>query len=459
MKFIVLFICLTNLLHAKESPWSQDLSNMDKDGTVFMGQSKSTIDWGHLTEDWLDFKKWKKDRVFKDNNPLWKVKFRQKNTREKVAAVIKCVGDCFLYSTSKAKRISYNSGLFEGDELTTGEDSLVWIILANGSLLRLSPNTSIALNEFNLSKDKTFTYIRVNEGHVYFESRLNGQYKTLNLPESDQLFLPLEELGANREYFSMFEYRKLSESKRILYEAEKNPGALTQYKTLNEMVKKTDTFMDNASHITILNTPSFTVETNSGNLNIFYKHNSISYIRYKKTSFNFKTDKELLPPIINFRDNLKFFALNSRTYELPKDGKSITRSDKNFRFSDFNIKRIPSILMAREIILRRKFPFLFKKSLDEKKLAQTFGYKFWKDEDINKRIFFLRESIHDREKNTISLIKKYIDKEDFKLEDIFYKNSSYVKAKSEEYKSSLAYKKIREFSDLQYFVWVMQNAR
>jgi hypothetical protein len=445
---------------AKDSPWPQDFSKTDEDQKVFSGQDKSTVDWNDLDESWLDLNKWKESRKFKDNNPLWKLKLRGFKVKEKIGAVIKCVGVCYLQSGLGPKAIEHNSALFEGDEVETKEGSALWIVLINGSIIRLSQSTTLALSEVNLINDSIFVYLRLNDGHIYYESRDDVKFKELNLAESDQLFHPLNELKANREYYSMYEYRKLSRDLRATYEAERNPGALSQYQALNALIDTKESFLNTNKSLTIINTAAYTVKLSKGNLNLFYKANSKSFIGFKHNSYNvISNDLNQSEIKVNIRNNKKFKSIGEGTYEVSKDAFSINKIESIFKPVNLNIKRIPSIHIAREILLRRKFPFLFEKQLDQKEMIVTYGYKTWLKEKMNQRISFLDDTIYERELNTLKLSKRFIKSTDQKIESIFNQDNAIAKAKQDLYNSTVEFKNIRSFSDLDYFVWVMNNAK
>lgn len=458
----MIFMTVCAICFAKDSPWPQDFSKTDKDQKLFFGQDKSTVEWNDLDDSWLDFDKWKENREFKDKNPLWKLKLREFKVKEKIGAVIKCVGVCYLQSGLGPKIVEHNSALFEGDEVETKEGSAIWIVLINGSIIRLSQNTTLALSEVNLLEDSIFVYLRLNSGHIYYESRSDHIFKKINLAESDQLFHPLNELKANREYYSMYEYRNLSDDLKVTYEAEKNPGALTQYDSLNKLIDTKSSYINTSKALTIINTAAYTVKLDSGNVNLFYKANSKSLIDYKVNSYNvIATDSDSNNKTIqvNIRKNKNFVNINEGSYEVSKDATSMNQSDDLFKPINLNIKRIPSIHLAREILLRRKFPFLFQEKLDQKEMIVNYGYKIWDKKIIDARISFLNKSIYKRELKTLKLSKQFIKSSDQPITSIFDQKNALAKAAKDLYKSTYEFKAIRSFSDLDYFVWVMNNAK
>lgn len=459
MKILSLVFILCSMSFAKDLAWPQDLAESDLDTKVFLNQSKSTIDWDRLDIGWLDFHNWKEEREFKDKNPLWKLKLREFKVREKIGAVIKCVGECYLESGIGPKKVEFNSALFEGDEIKTKHDSLMWVVLANGSIVRLSQNTTLALGEINFNDKSNFLYLRLNEGHIYYEKRTNSRFTPLNLPETDQSFWPLAEAKANREFYSIFEYRRISKESRATYEAERNPGAFTQYKALNKMIEDDSNYLSYANSKVILNTASYTVQFSNGNYNFFYKANSESYIGIRNRSFNVEEKETGAICEINLRDSRVFKKLKSGTYKVNKTANRLIKVANKFKISELNIKRIPTIQMAREIILRRKFPFLFKAELNKEKMITEYGYALWDNDKLEKRIAELHEVIFEREIKTLDLTKRFIQEKDIKLEDTFIAKNIMLKANHYKLRNSFEYKKIRRFSNFDYFVWVMENGR
>lgn len=451
-----LILLLISFSISASEVWKQDLSKMDVDTLVYKGQNKSTIQWKEINPyKWLDFDEWKKTRAFRDKNPYWKMKLRQRKNIEKMAAVIKCVGKCTLDHGNGQKEIQYNSGLFEGDEIFTHENSSMWITLINGTIIRLYEKTSISLNEINLLKDKTSSYIRLNSGHIYLESRFNEEYTKLNLPESDQLFLPLEELVANREYFQIEEFRKLKKHQKPLYEGEKNPGALGQYTKLNEALVKKDQYLDKAEHLTLINSPNALIQLKTGRLNFSYYPNGNSFIQYNQKPFNIKSKSLKGDLLLKGHNEDQFKFVSEGNYIATND--KIIESENYFKFSSRLTKRIPSILLAREEILKRKFPFLYFQEIESKGMILDYGYILWPKKIIDKREEFLTINLLKRELKNFSKMKELFATNDSVPVDSNKFNSiknKYYKAK----KSSLA-KKIREFSDNEYYVWVMQNAK
>src|SRR5690606_4233162 len=100
----------------------------------------------------------------------------------------------------------YRSRIHEGDEIVTDKNSMAWVMLIDGTLLRISPNSSISFNDVNLSKQQTQFFMRLNYGHVYIQPRFSGKFEAQDMAETDGAFLPLLEKTANREFYMIQEY-------------------------------------------------------------------------------------------------------------------------------------------------------------------------------------------------------------------------------------------------------------
>ena len=147
--------------------------------------------------DWLNFDYWKKASKLKDEVQKWETILQEKRLREIMGRVVECVGDCRLFRGRGFNSTNYRSSIREGDELITLGDSYAWIFLMDGTLVRVSPDTSVTFKEFNVGKKEFFVHIRVNSGNVVYMNRSRSPLKEVTDRETDQIFLPLEFYEAN----------------------------------------------------------------------------------------------------------------------------------------------------------------------------------------------------------------------------------------------------------------------
>lgn len=149
---------------------------VEKDVKPLKGQTYSLIPWSTLDpEEWLSIHNWRDEREIKDKNPDWKVRLRDDRQLELVGKIIKCSGECPVYRGVDGVLGQHLTRLVEGDELQTGKDSVAWVYLMDGTLLRVGPSSSVAMQEINWAKGEVFYHISLNRGHAYWHPRESGE--------------------------------------------------------------------------------------------------------------------------------------------------------------------------------------------------------------------------------------------------------------------------------------------
>lgn len=170
------------------------------EAVVYKQQTRSLIDWKNINSDtWLDFDQWKNHTESIAKSPDWERKLRERTLVESVGTVLSCVGECRVYRGSGHHKALYRTKVLEGDEIETEAESYIWIVLIDGTMVRLSPQSSITFREVNLGKTKNFMQARFNHGNILWLARTPYKYKQTNLRETDSLFLPLDFYEANPE--------------------------------------------------------------------------------------------------------------------------------------------------------------------------------------------------------------------------------------------------------------------
>ncbi len=448
--------------------WGVKPSKIDVDGDIFKGQGKSLIDWKVDHYMWLDFNKWKEQRAARDKLPDWKIKLREVQHVELIGKVIKCYGVCNVFRGRSDINADYMSRIYEGDEVITSEHSYAWVALADGSIFRLSPKSSITFNEINFGVKDYFYFVRLNHGHIHWQVRKSGHHKEENLAETDLLFYPLMLKEANREYFSILEYDKMDHDQRLLYHTRKNPGHVSQYKKLNELlVEKSDV-------INSKNTKIFMVTANSSyfientHFDLFYATNGESKFRYRTSLEGFESTDERESNVTAFLrgyNNREEKSLSEDTwYKVPRVGKSIEEEDftDQFKTIDLFIKRTPTIHLARELIIRENFTHLLYDGDDASHISTNFGYRLWDEDEkeFNQRYKYLKEYTRRVETTNITSMNKVF--KDRKPED--FDSSYYHRALSQHMKKlkNLYNKKrsvVPELNQLQYYIWILKYAK
>ncbi|MBC74496.1 MAG: hypothetical protein CME64_00615 [Halobacteriovoraceae bacterium] len=453
------------LLHVDE--WGVKPKN-DLEVLKYKGQERSTVDWENIDENtWLDFNKWKEQLKVKESTPDWKLKLKESQYSELVGRVIQCLNACRKYSKSGGSTAQYTSEIHEGDEISTGMHSYAWVFLRDGSIMRISPRTSISFLEVNLSEEKVFFLARLNHGHVYFEQRKIGKFPMVNKPETDMGMYPLLEKKANRSYFARKEYQDLTPKQRLLYTLEQNPGHVSQYLELNRSLERgksaflkrsTEFFIFTANATFLMQNPIF---------HLFHETSGETYVKLNESIDHLNlTDTRTTAGEVYFRgyNNKSFQKLPTQKWlTVDPEGLSIEDLENSelVRPVEYFVKRIPSIHLARERFLEKNSPFMFMESLDEKPLANLHGLRLWNNgkEELELRKKYLFERIRRVETTNLRSIKKVFKNSrqrgftrDFYTEAL---SRTLMALKNlNNYNSQV----VKETTETEYYLWILNNA-
>ena len=160
----------------------------------YKNQKQSVTKWENLSiNSFLSFKEWKEDSDNKSLVPEWETISLERNHRELVGRIYQCVGSCRVDRGESFFNGSYQTGLYEGDEIQTIGDSYAWIFLFDGTMVRLSPSSSITFNELNIGVKENFLNARINVGNVLWLSRSEKTFLENNIRETDVVFFPYSE--------------------------------------------------------------------------------------------------------------------------------------------------------------------------------------------------------------------------------------------------------------------------
>ncbi len=359
----------------------------------FGQERKNLIDWKRLNpEDWLSYERWKVQRYVREHDKDWKRKIIEKRNREVIGFVIDCINICEKIH----RKIGTRNTIWEGDTITTGKASYLWMFLMDGTLVRLSPETSLTFKEINLSSKETFFYGRHNWGHIFWLSRSPFFYKETDLEETDAGFLPLNYFEANtfalkNDHLSL---------------------PIKKYKKLNKLIKENNIFIKKKTHYAFLVLSNGTVFLKNGNIEVLRQHLSKSYIKLHSDDILLQEGERETKGLFFYRGlaNANELSLKENTwYEIPRDGRSLATLSKNrnFQIGEAFLKRITSILIARELFLKRYSQFFF----------TAHGYLRWTSMDEDKselrlRVDFLKNDTRINETLLISKSKKLF--KDFK---------------------------------------------
>ncbi|MEE2743410.1 MAG: hypothetical protein VYD54_05845, partial [Bdellovibrionota bacterium] len=229
--------------------------SLDSAELYFKGQKRSLTRWEGIDQKkWLDFYSWKKEREGKDRFLSWENLKRERDLKERVGHVVDCRGKCLLYRGLGKNKIQFRSTIREGDEIQTFKDSYLWIFLLDGTMVRLSPLSSITLKEINLTQREVFIHARVNFGNLLWLSRDDVGLSEIEKRETDTLFQPIP------LYEALPKVKKEKVNEKDLFSFFKKDGpTLEQYKKLNQFIDKDRAFYESKKKLAFLVMPNATL--------------------------------------------------------------------------------------------------------------------------------------------------------------------------------------------------------
>ena len=329
----------------------------------------------------LSFEVWKEQRALKDQKPVWDRDVRDREVREEVGRLLECVGDCRIYGGPHFFPARYRSSIREGDDVVTMEDSYLWIYLFDGTLVRLSPHSSVSLKEINIGIKENFLHARLNSGNILWFSRHRQKFKPRERKETDSIFLPLSyyeanvktsEAQINEEDLSFFledsqiiksKYKRLNalieENNKSIFKNQKPTYSYLVFPNGTLWGKNLSTefivLMGNKSYFKLRGARQLGLERGVGEI----ASQATFYFR------GFENQKEATPDL-----NL--------WYEVGERGLSLKEEENYRRFSpgEFLTSNIPTILAAREL-MARKYSSFAHASMDAQTLSTRFGYRQW----------------------------------------------------------------------------------
>ena len=476
-KTILLFViisahtCLAlETLRTNEGEWSIDESTIDPDDLEYgREQFKDLTDWKNINaSDWTDLSVWKMQRAAKDKTPNWRVLVRNKRDSEPVGKLIKCLGRCTYFTGEFSSQAKSLTNLKEGDEFQTSDNSTAWIVLVDGTLLRVSPNTSLTFNEVNLSKDEVFFLVRLNFGHLQYQSRLQGKFKALNESESDLAFLPLLVKKANREYFSILEYERFNKAEKIQYSIVPNAGYISQYVDLNDRTNNKDHVALKRDTKIFFYTPNISLVSKNMNGSLFYSPRGNTYLKVEETiPFFTSMDSRVQEVSYQLRgyETRSMKALETNKWlKVNIEGTELSESSKNIHHLHAArgfLRRIPTIQLAREIYLNQYFVDALDPVHDGNTLARDHGIRLWnegKRPEMFLRETYLREYIRRTETTNLKSLAKIYPEENLDVFDVSYIEDAMFKhyTKLKRFYSP-AHMAVREMNQNEYYLWLLRN--
>lgn len=381
---------------------------LGKSSFYIKGRDKSLIDLEKQDlRKWLDLNTWKTERLLKDQNPGWKKNIYFQTHKERFGKMISCHGKCKIYRGRKYLYGGIYSNIIEGDDIETEENSYAWVFLYDGSLIRISPNSSVSFKEFNVGEKEFFVYIRINQGNVLTLSRDKNAPEKSPMRETDSLF--------SREILRVFDYAYLKRPRdpgdvfnELLSLKEREQQ---KYDFLKEQMEKNNQMIRGKDTKFLVVFPNGSLFSNSLNAEIFVNLGGESYFELRDNN-QVGSNSNALFLYRGYRKKESSILEDSGVYRVSPDGRELLSLNIDFfKFSKSLVRRIPSILLVRERWIEKYSLGLFEKNLDYELLAKKEGYRLWSGFDNNgelsQRISFLNSFTRKRETGYLVSLEKY----------------------------------------------------
>ncbi|MGB0452283.1 MAG: hypothetical protein ACPGJV_01110 [Bacteriovoracaceae bacterium] len=308
-----------------------------------------------------------------------------------MARVLDCVGDCVLYKGDRHSKLSSRSKIHEGDEVVTGKGGHLYILLLDGQLIKVAPETSLTFHEVNIGTENIFFNLALNWGNIRGIARDRKAYPYQNQRETEQLFLPLAIREANIERTNTSDLFQDNKGKKLVDK-------------LNDKIDLHNTDLGSRYSSYFITFFNGYLNCESCSFEILSLMGNKSYIKIPEVSnIEYWTKQRGIPPrapnIVSYSGEA-FKDLEYKTwYQLNSDGDLDQDKDdqKKLYFNDYLTSYIPTLLHGREIFFQRYFKDLYSSLISPRELANKFGYRLWGREkfqgqdDMNARMFYVKK--------------------------------------------------------------------
>jgi hypothetical protein len=456
----------TELDLRKEDDWQVSPQKVKKNlSTPHKGHDHSLIPWSNLDpEDWLSIQTWLAERKIKDATPNWKLRLRQAKLGELAGKMLNCHGTCYIYRGSRKARGQHLSRILEGDEVKTTKDSVAWIYMMDGSLLRLSSETSVSINEFNIGESQIFILARLNQGHVFWHPRHTKELTPDFQPETDSASLPLMVREANQQYFERDLFKRQNDQARLSEVFELDENAVTnQFLAINKILNRNNGLIPLPTKVMFVS-PNSTVVGAKVSFDYLYYPGGKGYLKKRST----EEGEEFSLHLRGYNDSLVIPIADTTWHEIIPNGRVVTPLldvPGILQITELLTKRIKTIELAREIWVEAFTVPMLENRKNPTLMAREFGYTIW-GEELKKRFDFLVEYTRRIETTNLRSLENLL----LKLE----KNGEVVSRELSEdhYRASLNHyllglksrydnkkMKVREMNDFQYYAWILTNGK
>lgn len=456
----------TSPTYHEKIDWRVEEEKVIRDSSVpNKGQRYSIIPWSTLvTEEWLSLDNWLLQREVKDATPDWKIRLRHAEHREIVGKVLQCRGQCRVLRGTNKSTAQYLSRIHEGDEFVTDKDSVAWLYMMDGTLMRISPETSVSLQEINLSQKDFFYLIRLNQGHISWHTRQKKEFAKDLSPETDSLSLPLMVKESNLQFFERLIYNRQNSHQRLLEFIDLDENAIVeQYKSLNSLQLENNKMMTISTNLMLV-TPTGTISAFNTSFDAVYTLGANAFFKIKENNI----EKKILLNLRGYLSESQNEILDESWYKIESNGRSFSKLEDvpgTLQVLELLTKRIKTIELAREIWVKQfTLPMLPLLSNPEK-MAVEYGYTIWGDK-LQDRINFLFEYTRRVETTNLKSIMNLLtrlegsdQKVNNEITEALYRQSlkHYLLGLKSKYDNKKI--RVREMSDVQYYVWILRNGK
>lgn len=436
----------------------------DLDHPRLKDAAHSLIPWGTLKpERWLNVRLWIQERDLRDQDPYWRIKMRLSALPEQVGKVVSCVGVCVLRRGLGSNRVRYLSRVVEGDEIVTEKNSYLWMLLTDGTLVRLAPESSLALMEMDVSAKKFFFHARLNQGMVYWKARNRWEQVVSDLTETDRLFLPLLDPEVNLESFQRAIYRSATEEGRfLLASASEVLAQKERYEKINGLIRENNT-TQLLDHEALIVAPNASVLSINRELTLFYRPLGSSYILSKsKGEFDTGEGRENNTAVVfarGFNNTERTYLDSEQWHEMDAEGKNLAVMENVpplLAASEILTKRIPSLILLREKWLAQT-KGLWQTLGDSEALATNWGLRLWGDE-LAQRLDFLQEYTRRIETSNLRALARVTPKPGPEFDGRYFSRALEAYFRGIKQRYSHGNTSVLEMVPMHYYGWVLINA-
>ncbi|WPU64054.1 hypothetical protein [Peredibacter starrii] len=451
-------------LHQKED-WKVEPKKVEADvSEPAKGQGYSIIPWSTQDpEEWMDITKWVIEREVKDVTPDWKLRVRQAEHKELVGKILQCKGSCSVFRGSNSAKVQHLSRLLEGDELNTDKDSVAWVYLMDGTLVRLGPETSVSIQEINFGKSEIFVLTRLNRGHIFWHPRSKGEVATNFAPETDSLSLPLLVREANVEFYEREIFKSQTDSQHLAEVMELDDNAIKgQMKALNDLKTQNGEMPLETRFMVVA--PNSTLVGKNVSFDFTYQSGGKAYFKKRGTNLG----EEFTVHLRGYSMTQAIPVSEEDWHEVEVNGRSYTSLENvpgMLQILELLTKRIKTLELAREMWIRDFTLPVMKVVNEPEKLAVEHGYTRW-GEELDKRLQFLVEYTRRIETTNLRSLENLLGKLESNGEKVERNlNENQYRVSLNHYllglKSRYDHKKmrVREMNDLHYYVWILRNGK